>query len=78
MVLLILKLEINTMTQNDKIISFLVNGKNRKLTVEQAQQKWGVQNLRARICELRDRGHEIETTTTKRSGRVVTAYTMNS
>ena len=68
------------MTQNDKIISFLVNGngKNRKLTVEQARQKWGVQNLRARICELRDRGHEIETTTTKRSGRVVTAYTMNS
>jgi len=60
------------MTQNEKIINFLKTG--QKLSKENAAKKFGVVNLRARICELRlDFGLPIVTTTNSR-GR--TAYAL--
>ena len=44
-------------TQSDKILSYLEAG--RTLTSKQARARFGIQNLRARIAELRSEGYNI-------------------
>jgi len=48
------------MTQNTKILTFLSKGK--PLSVDQARASLKVQNLRARVAELRESGVQIKTT----------------
>jgi hypothetical protein len=48
-----------TQTQNAKVLRYLTKGQS--LTAKQARSRFGVQNLRARICELREEGHKIVT-----------------
>jgi predicted ArsR family transcriptional regulator len=62
-------------TQNEKIITRLTAGKN--LTVAEARSRLGVQNLAARIHELREEGFVIHTNKTTFRGRSITAYTMS-
>jgi hypothetical protein len=59
------------MTQISKILKSLKSGK--PLTVAQARTRYGVTNLRARVCELRGEGVSVQTITTKGG---LTAYTM--
>lgn len=51
------------MTQNAKITSYLFKG--RTLTEAQARAQLGVTNLSARVHELRKRGVQIRTVSTK-------------
>jgi len=48
-----------TQTQNERVLSYLRRGAT--LTSKQARSRFGVQNLRARIYELREDGHKIVT-----------------
>ena len=44
-------------------------------TIKQAQNRFGVRNIRARISDLRKEGHSIETTVkTMKTGRKLTYY----
>ena len=64
------------MSVKTKILNFLSkkDGYNT-LTVAQARAKFGIQNVSARIDELRQEGHCIYTNTVKRSdGSKVKAY----
>lgn len=47
-------------TQNAFLVDYL-RGTNRSLTVRQAQSLYSIQNLRARISELRDAGLRVRT-----------------
>lgn len=47
-------------TQAEKVLTYL--GKGHKLTAKQARSRFKIQNLRARISELRSEGHNIGTT----------------
>lgn len=58
-----------SMTQHAKIQKFIATGK--QLTVAQARSRLGVQNLRARVTELRQAGVAIKTVKTKTG---LTAY----
>ena len=53
------------------IVKYMKTG--RKLTKENAAKTFGILNLRARICELRDAGVPIETV---KNSRGLTAYTL--
>ena len=66
-----------TKSQNEKILTFL-SKRGARLTAAQARSRFGVQNLRARIYELRESGHDIRTTQMKenRSSTPTTAYTL--
>ncbi len=44
-------------SQNQRIINFLSKGKT--LTADQAESKFGVQNLRARVDDLRASGYPV-------------------
>lgn len=46
-------------TQSEKILTYLEAG--RTLTSKQARARFGIQNLRARIAELRAEGYNIVT-----------------
>lgn len=46
-------------TQAEKVLTYLKNGNT--LTFKQARSRFGIQNLRARINELRAEGHNIVT-----------------
>ena len=59
------------MSQNAKIAKFLKSGK--KLSNAQALSQYGVKNLSARICELRQSGMGIQTVKTKAG---TTAYAL--
>jgi len=59
------------MTQNEMIVKYMKTG--RKLTKENAAKTFGILNLRARICELRDAGVPIDTV---KNSRGLTAYTL--
>lgn len=59
--------------QWQKIMNHL---KKRRLSVQFAKSKYGIQNLRARICELRKEGNEIYTYPDRRTGRT-TSYGLN-
>lgn len=62
-------------TQLDKIYTFLEAG--RAITHREAFRRFGVQNLRARIHELRELGLPIERTTVRANGRQVSKYTLS-
>jgi len=67
-------------TQKVKLLRRLATGKN--LTVSEAETRFGIQSLSARIHELRDDGFLIYTSRVrvrsgKNAGEVVTAYTLN-
>ena len=63
-------------SQNEKILTFLSKGK--QLTVREARSRFGVQNLRARINELRDHGFRIYTNQKTVRGQKVTAYRLDN
>jgi len=68
------------MTQNQKLIRRLSNGKN--LTITEAQSRYGVKNLSARVAELREFGFAIYTNrfTAKggvNRGKTVTGYRLS-
>jgi hypothetical protein len=46
-------------TQAEKVLAYLEDGKT--LTFKQARSRFGIQNLRARIHELREEGYNIVT-----------------
>lgn len=46
-------------TQAEKVLTYLKNGNT--LTFKQARSRFGIQNLRARIFDLRQEGHNIVT-----------------
>lgn len=46
-----------TATQTEKVLDYLEAG--RTLTAKQARARFGIQNLRARISELRAEGYTI-------------------
>lgn len=48
-----------TATQSEKVLDYLEAG--RTLTSKQARARFGIQNLRARIAELRNEGYNIVT-----------------
>lgn len=67
-------------TQKVKLVRRLATGKN--LTVSEAETRFGIQSLSARIHELREDGFRIYTSRVrvrsgKNAGEVVTAYTLN-
>lgn len=63
------------MTQNERIVKYLSAKADRSLTSRQAKARFGVQNLRARVCELRDAGFYIRTQATVNSkGRTAWRY----
>ena len=66
-----------TLTQNERIVNFL-SRKGATLTAAQAESRFGVANLRARISELRDRGFDIRTDFkfARGSNSPVAVYTM--
>lgn len=49
-----------TKTQNQKLETFL-RGTKRTLTAAQAQARFGIQNLSARVAELRSVGLDVRT-----------------
>lgn len=64
----------------EKILSYLSkdNGYNT-LTVAQAQSRFGISNVAARIDELRREGHAIYTNTkTLKDGRKITFYRLGT
>lgn len=60
-------------TQKAKLIKYLTTGK--RLTPEQAFNKFGTKNLRAAIGDLREDGYEIETVKTSKNSKT-SAYVM--
>lgn len=54
------------MNQTDKVLSFLNSG--RELTAAQARGLFGVQNLAARIHEIRSEGYPVYTNVLKNGG----------
>ena len=50
------------MTQNDQIVKFL-RGTGRELSAAQAESRFGIQNLSARMSELREGGFRVRTRT---------------
>jgi ClpP class serine protease len=66
--------------QTQKIFEYLNGDSSRTLTARQAQTRFGVQNLRARINDLRDMGVDIvtEMRETRTSDRPVAFYSIHS
>ena len=64
--------------QTQKIFEYLNGDSSRTLTARQAQTRFGVQNLRARINDLRDMGVDIvtEMRETRTSDRPVAFYSI--
>jgi len=52
-------------TQNEFLLSYL-RGTGRTLSAAQAETHYGIRNLRARICELRDAGFRVRTNVNSR------------
>lgn len=59
------------MSQNKRIFNHL---KRRPLTAAQAYKKFGCLRLAARIAELREDGHPIETETVSQGGKRFARY----
>ena len=55
------------LSAKEKIINALSKNENYGLTVSQARSRFGIQNVSARIDELRKEGHVIYTNTKKRA-----------
>lgn len=62
------------MTQTTQILSALKRGE--KLTPLQALRKYGCMRLAARIKDLRDAGHDINTTVIRTQGARVARYSL--
>ena len=62
------------MTQANQILSALKRGE--KLTPLQALRKYGCMRLAARIKDLRDAGHDINTTLIRTQGARVARYSL--
>ncbi len=58
-----------TKTQNQTLETFL-RGTQRTLTAAQAQARFGIQNLSARVSELRSAGLDVRTGVATSTGRV--------
>jgi hypothetical protein len=59
----------------DKIVDYFFNNTYNTLTVAQAQARFGVKNIRARVHELRNEGFAIYTNKkTLSDGRQITFY----
>lgn len=65
-------------TQNEFLVSHL-QGNGRSLTEEQARSLYGIQNLRARMSELRGVGYRVrrEPTATTSKSRYAISRRMN-
>jgi hypothetical protein len=57
-----------TTSQNEFLVSYL-RGTNRALTENQARSLFGIQNLRARMSELRDEGYRVRRQPTATTGK---------
>ncbi len=63
-------------SQNAQILKFLKTGKS--LTALQALRNFGVMRLAARIGNLKDKGHDIESKPVKSGGKRVALYRLAS
>lgn len=54
------------LSAKQKILNTLTKG--NKLTVAQARARFGIKNVHARIFDLRQDGHDIQTLSVKRKG----------
>jgi hypothetical protein len=65
-------------TQNEFLVDYL-RGTNRSLTEDQARSLFGIQNLRARMSELRGEGYRVrrEPTVTTSKSRYAISRRMN-
>lgn len=61
-------------TSQNKFLESHLRGTTRTLTAAQAEALYGIQNLSARVSELRDLGLNVQTVPTKTTGR--SAYKM--
>jgi len=59
-------------TQNEKLANFFTKGGN--ITEKQAQHRFGIKNLAARVAELRAEGYSIYTNTLKTARGETTVY----
>lgn len=59
-------------TQSDRILDYLATG--RTLTPQQALRMFGTMRLGARVYDLRQQGHKIESRLVKRFGARVAEY----
>ena len=65
------------LSAKQKILNYLNKHSDRGLTVSQARSMFGIQNVSARVDELRQEGHCIYTNTVRRGdGTKVRAYRM--
>ena len=63
------------LSTKDKLLNYLFNRVNNKLTVEKAQDLFGITNVSARINELRKEGFAIYTNTkTLENGKKIRYY----
>lgn len=62
------------LTQNEFLVTHL-RGTQRELTVAQAKAKFGIGNLRARVCELRKAGLNVKS---RKNYRGAAAYTITA
>jgi len=63
------------LSAKEKIAKYLATNETRGLTVSQARARFGIQNVSARIEELRKEGHVIYTNTkTRGDGSKVASY----
>lgn len=61
-----------TKSQKDRLIKFFQSG--RDITESQAQHRFGIQRLSARVAELRAEGYSIYTNVLKTAHGETTAY----
>lgn len=65
------------MSAKEKILNYLSNGNT--LTVRQAKARFGIENVSARVDELRKEGHAIYTNTkTTSNGNKITYYRLGT
>jgi hypothetical protein len=64
------------MSQNEDILLYLTNG--GRLTPLDAMNLFGCTRLAARIGDLRDKGHQIESRTVKKGNKRFAEYRMHS
>jgi len=62
-------------TTQNKFLETYLRGTDQTLTAAQASAKFGIENLSARVSELRDLGLNVQTIPTKTTGCV--AYRMS-
>ena len=66
------------LSAKQKIVNYLSKNESYGLTVKQARAKFGIQNVSARIEELRKEGHCIYTNTKVVDGKKVASYRLGT